>query len=252
MAEIALPIPRQTFPLSAVQQALYECALYVQAAWVEAARSGRYVGIGTGRYASGIVTPDSLVYPVAGDPLSAMVINVAPHAWAIEEGTPGYHLPSVIRWAASRAAHRTKNGRYYLNVPFRHSVPRTGAGITSTAARAMMPTSVYARARGLQPGQRLGGAGLTAYQPRYAPNVRPGHTHASIYAGMQKQGAPGHSQYMTFRRMMSDSPGWHIPPRPGHHIAATVAQETTPAVLARITAAFAQDMATQLQARLAP
>jgi hypothetical protein len=250
MAEILLPIVRESFPLPATARAIYDSALYVQAAWVEAARSGRFIGVGTGRYASGILTPDSLAYPLDGDPYSAMVINVAPHASIIEDGHPGYHLPDVIRWAQARTARRSKQGVWYMAVPFRHNIPRTGAGITSQAARTMMPQAVYNRARHLRPGQRLSNEGLPAYQPRHAPNVRPGEARTSIYAGMRKQGATGHTQYMTFRTITSQSPGWHIPALPPQPIAATVARETTPAVIQRVSAAFAADVAHQLQARL--
>jgi hypothetical protein len=116
----------------------------------------------------------------------------------------------------------------------------------------MMPAAIYRRAKALQPGQRLSGAGLAPYQPRHAPNVRPGAVHQPIFAGMQQHGAQGHHSYMTFRTMTSTSPGWHVPARAGQPIAATVAREATPAILARIAEAFAQDVADHIQSTLSP
>lgn len=238
------------------ERALYDAARAVQAAWVEAAQSGRFFHPGLGGYVRGIVADGSLVYPLDGDSLAAAVVNVAPHAAVIEDGAPAYHLPEVINWTTSRAARRAKDGHFYMYIPFRHTVPRTGAGITSQAQRQMMPRQVYNVARTLQPGQRLtAGAsqgarvhapGLRPYVPAYAPNVRPNYTHASIHEAMVKRGARGHTQYVTFRTLSERSPGWHIPPRQGTHIAATVAAEVSPRVCTMVAEAAAQDIARHL------
>jgi hypothetical protein len=240
------------FPLPATMHAVYDAALLVQAEWVRAAQSSAYIGTNTGAYVRGIQMPESLVYPANDNPLSAWVVNVARHASAVEYGHPSFHLPSVIRWGQTRASRRTKKGSWVIYVPFRHTTPRTEAGITPLAQRQMMPTAVYRVARTLQPGQRITtgptrgrtvhAPGLTPYQPRTAVNIRPGYRHASRYEGMRRQGAKGHTRYITFRAITPQSPGWTIPAQPGTHIAQRVALTTAGDVARMIEAAFLQDV----------
>ena len=253
MPLIAITTPRQPYPMPLTEQALYDAARVVQTAWVEAAQSGRFFHPGLGGYVRGILADGSLVYPLDGDTFAAAVVNIAPYAGAIEDGSPAYHLPAVIDWHASRAARRAKDGHFYLYVPFRHTVPRSGPGVTGHAQRSMMPSAVYAVAKRLQPRQRLTAGpsegnrvhapGLQPYVPAYAPNRRPGYTHASIHESMQRVGAARHTRYMTWRTLSERSPGWHIPPRPGTHIAATVAHEVSARVCAMVADAAALDIA---------
>jgi hypothetical protein len=241
------------------ERAIYDAARLIQTAWVAAAQSGRYFHPGLGGYVRGIVTDDSLVYPLDGDPLSAAVFNLAPYAGVIEEGHPGFHLPSVMHWPTP-ASKRAKAGHYYINVPFRHTVPRSGPGITGQAQRAMMPAPVYQVAKRLAPGERLTAGpsagrrvhapGLTPYVPRYARNRRPGYVHASIYESLEKRGAARHTRYMTWRTLSQRSPGWHIPPRQGTHIAATVAREIAPQLIRLVSDAAQQDVINYIQSRM--
>lgn len=45
----------------------------------------------------------------------------------------------------------------------------------------------------------------------------------SKFSGMIRSGAPGHSQYLTFRVITPTSPGWHIPAQAGHYLGAKTA-----------------------------
>lgn len=244
------------FPETA--EAVRQSAIFAQSVWIMLAQSGQYIHTRTGAYVRGLQMADSLHYPVDNDPLAALVVNVAPHAHVIEEGHAGYHLPSVINWAQARGAKQNAAGRWYLRVPFRHRAPgRPGGGATHATQQAMMPQQVYARAKRLQPGQRVTAGptrgharhvpGLTPYQPRYAPNIRPGYVHASVYEGMQKRGATGHTQYVSWRTMTQDSPGWHIPARPGTHLSQVVTQRILDPITQLIQEAAARDVQRYLQ-----
>jgi hypothetical protein len=248
----------EPFPLPHTIQAVRDALLYVQASWVETARSGRYGRVGTGAYASGILMRESLQHPWQGQPLVGRVVNLAPQAAVIEYGHSGYHLPTAIRWGQARTARRNKRGMPYLVVPFRHSVPRQGAGVTSQAARTMMPTHIYQAARRLRAGKHLTAgrsrgravhaAGLAPYHPATSTNTAAGRgrPRGSIYEGLRRQGARGHTQYLTFRTIRQDSPGWHIPARAGAYIVRAVEREALPYVRTLLQQAFAKDIAAAL------
>lgn len=78
-------------------------------------------------------------------------------------------------------------GKDFRIVAFQHFNPKA-------LQRAAMPPEVYERVRGLAKGKSLKGI------PMKAAEVAKGYT-ASIYEGMKKFGAAGHSQYKTFRVM---------------------------------------------------
>ena len=248
-------------PCPETAEAVRHSALYAQSVWIMLAQSGQYLRTTTGTYVRGLQHADSLQYPVDNDPLTALVVNVAAHARVVEEGHPGYHLPSVMNWATARGVHTSKAGVRYLTVPLRHRAPgRAGGGATTATQAAMMPQQVYAQAKRLRPGARLTAGpsrgrarhapGLTPYQPRYAPNVRPGYTPASVYEGMQKRGAAGHTHYLSFRVMTERSTGWHIPPRPGTHLAQIVAGRILAPITQLMQEAAARDVQRYLQQHL--
>lgn len=117
----------------------------------------------TGQYAADVSF--QRVYPYGGSELACAVLNVSPHAEVLERGHGGYHLPSVIDWGAAEGrgtAKRTKEGRRYLTIAFRHYTSGSAAGgISSARARAMMPTTVSRAARTLH--------GLTEPRPGRDP-----------------------------------------------------------------------------------
>jgi len=90
---------------------------------------------------------DNPVYEVIID-----VVNTAPHARWVEEGHGAFHLPDHIDWNnTSGSIKRTKEGKPYLHIPFRHYafVPtnqHVAKGVTAHAARHMMPHDVHKEA----------------------------------------------------------------------------------------------------------
>jgi hypothetical protein len=246
-----------SFATPATTLALREAAEFIRTSWIAAAE--RLPVSQRRAYIAGLSQPGSVVYNVGGDPLVAMVVNVAPEAEGIELGTPPIHLPEVIRWGQARSARRSKDGRYYLVVPFGHTTPRSG-----TAARrpspARMSWPVYRVARQLQPGQRLSAGpsrgravhapGTAPYVPQNPRNVRPGYTHAALHEGLRRGLEPRRgrsSAYTTFRTMTQESPGWWLPARPGTKLLADVERQVMPQVNAMLEVALRQDIADALQ-----
>lgn len=248
-----------TIPMPLTAQAVQEAAALVQQAWIAMAQAEQMPPHDQAAYIAGLVTPQSLVYPSGGDPLAARVVNRARQAQRIELGTPALHLPSVIRWAQSRAARRSKAGRWYIRIPFRHFATRYGkqiAELRPAAQRQMMPEGVYRRAMRLQRGQHLtAGAtrgravhapGLTPYAPRQVANIRLGYTHVSIYERLRREPGRRGSSSMTYRTMTQESPGWWLPARRGVYILQQVEREVRPRIHAMLTAAVEQDILAHL------
>jgi hypothetical protein len=242
----ALPMPHTAAAVRAAAE-------LVQQAWIAAAEAAPMPERLRGAYLGGLTTPQSLVHPLGGNPLQATVVNIAPEARWVELGRPAVHLPTVINWARSRAARRSKTGRYFLIIPFMHAAARSRSQvgqIRAAARRTMMPWAVYHRARRLQPGERLpsGTPGMQPYVPRYARNIRPGYQHAERQAGMIRTPGTGRgSTYLTFRTLTQDSPGWWLPPQPGIHLAPQVEQATSAQVQALLAEGIRRDVETALQ-----
>ena len=114
------------------ERAVHDAALLLQQAWLTEALSGHY-RFTQGRYADGLMRPDSLVWPEGGDALAAVVRNTAQGAWWIERGTRAYHWPSAIRWGTTPKVRYTQAGRPYLTVPLRQA--RGGAPSAGTPPR---------------------------------------------------------------------------------------------------------------------
>lgn len=242
-----MPLP---FPMRATVGAIREAALFVRDAWVAAAQGLPLGEQQRAAYIAGLLTPQSIVHPLNGDELAAQVVNVAPEAARIEEGTGSIHLPSVIRWAQSKAARRSKAGVYYLIIPFTHAAPRAG----QAPRLGQLTWGMYRVARGLQRGEYLtagrGGGqarpapGMSPYRPRNPLNVRPGYTHAALQERLYRtsERRRGYSAYTTFRTMTEDSSGWHIPARAGAHLARQVERATASHVQALVEAAVREDI----------
>ena len=231
------------------QVAVFHSAMLVQEAWIVLAESREVADV----YLRGLRQRSSLVYPAHGEPLAAAVVNVAPGAARLEEGSPALHLPSVITWPSPRSR-VSKKGTYFLIIPFRHGTPRV------QPRKNPLPRRIYAVARQLQAGQRLtagpshGSAlhapGLVPYEPRNPRNRRPG-TRASIYEGLRRMADPrGAGNYATFRTMTPTSPGWHLPARPGLALAREVVSQMTPEVTRLLETAMRQDLEAAIRQRL--
>lgn len=234
-------------------QAVHDAALTVWLAWISAVEHTSLSAGEQAAYLRGLTSRDSVLHPYQGDPLHALVQNVNPDATRLEYGAPAYHLPSVIRWAQSRSARRSKRGRWYLVVPFTHGTPGTRSN--------PMPSSVYRVARRLQPGQRVTAGptagravhagGMQPYAPRYVRNIRLGYEHVSPHEAMVRRPGKGRSSsYLTFRTMTSDSSGWWIPPKQGAHILDEVRREVMPEIQAMIETGLRQDLASLISQQL--
>jgi hypothetical protein len=144
-----------------------------------------------------------------------------------------------------------------LIIPFRHNT----SGHNALAPD--MPKHVYARAKVLSPSYvlppgtkkpalRRSGSGHLVPQRSYewgerlpagmlGPNPK-GKT--DRYAGMVRMntsaGKAKSSEFLTFRTMSENSPGWVIPPRPGLWIAREVTQKMRPVIEEMIRKAVAE------------
>jgi hypothetical protein len=247
------------FPMPATIEAVEDAGTFVQRAWIAAADQAPMPGGDRARYIAGLLRADALIHPADGDPFQARVVNRAPEAWRIEHGTPAYHLPERIRWAQSRAARRSRAGVWYLHVPLRWARPTLELfpGALRRGGSVMRP-SVARMAERLRPGQRLTAratygrlvhaSGLRPYVPRSQRNVRPGTTHSALEEGMRRVPTRGGgAQYLTFRTMTEQSPGWWIPARPGTPLVAQVARDSASTVADIIAAGVVVDIVAHMQ-----
>ncbi len=252
----------QNFPR--LLQAMQQVGRLVQQHWRELAGQMLQTPLERTAYLRGFA-PDAPAVVEEGDSMQTVVRNTSPQAAAVERGHGAYHLPSRVNWAQSPAVRRTRRGGFYLIIPFRHYSAQRGirarAG-SAAARRQMLARAVYEVARRLQPGQHLtAGAsrgravhapGLTPYVPRMPENVRPGYTHAAAQERLQRfpSGTGGRGQFLTFRTMRPDSPGWWIPAQPPRPIAAQTVRETTPAVRQLLETAASADVEALVAAQL--
>lgn len=132
----------------------------------------------------------------------------------LEKGFPAFDIKRGF--AKSPKRHKTKDGGWYINVPYRHKSPTAKYG-------QRMPADIYMQAKQLRPyTDRLTGTEVT-YPPRVSWT---GYQHHSgIYENMIKvpQGQGKH-QYFTFRRASnkSDPKSWWHPGFKGIKVAPSV------------------------------
>lgn len=252
LVPLGTPINETALPhLSRAVQVIAEAA---QARWVAYAHGaplpdGKVIQNRTGEYARSIMLRQTGNF-------SAEVYSMLPYAEAIETGSPARDLKKML--SSSLKVRLTKDGRRYLIIPFRWSVPgsvagnnmpkalhnwwkgvpqsgstqivngdlkyrrRSGTGALDIKTRLpiMVPAWRY------QWGTRttrddLEGLGLSKKAVKHMEGMyrfRPSAAH----------GGGSHGQYLTFRMMVEGSKGWNVPPQPGKYPARTVAQEMTP------------------------
>jgi hypothetical protein len=257
-----MPLPTATPNTSAAVRAAAEL---VQWAWIQLADTSALSASDKQAYIAGLSTPESVVHPLDGDPLRASVTNHAPEAPRLEHGFASYHLPDRINWATARGAKPSKKGRWYLVIPFRHVAARYGkqiAELRPAMRRQMLTERVYRIAQRLRPEQHLTAGptrdrgvhapGLVPYRPAFARNIRQEYTHAAREERLVRR--PGRSarqsQYLTFRTMTSDSPGWWIPGKKGVELAKQAQRDTAPAVRAMLEAGVRADVVAALRQRM--
>jgi len=244
--------------------AVRAAAELVQWAWIQLAEASPMSASDRQAYIGGLSAPESVVHPLAGDPLQASVTNHAPEAPRLEHGFASYHLPSRINWATAKGAKQSK-GRWYMVIPFRHVAARYGkqiAELRPAMQRQMLTERVYRIAQRLRPEQHLTAGptrgrgvhapGLTPYRPAFARNIRPDYIHAAREERLVRR--PGRSarqsQYLTFRTMTSDSPGWWMPGKTGVELAKQAQRDTAPAVRAMIEAGVRADVVAALRQQI--
>lgn len=235
------------------------------AAWQDLARDHR----DSGQYLAALERQQSLNYPYLGDPNVVAIVNTMPYAIYLEEGHPGFHLPS--RWSHWKVS---KEGRLYARVPFRIPTPFSpGGGVSSHRRRlgTAMPKSVYAQALQLRHGQRLTGFGELYKQSKSyiyyrqlfgeaapeLPDVAGYTWKTSQFEGMQHvtmvTPLGGHQAwYQTVRTITPESEGWYVPPSPAYHFADRALEQAAPGIQEALSQAAAQDAMAALYAALEP
>ncbi len=244
--------------LPATADAVARSTVMVQERWVHnAMRAFTHSG---GSYVRGIM--DGAQYPYQGDPYRGAVINTAPNADVVENGSAPYDMKRMLY--TSPKARMSKDGKRYMIIPFRHGTP-------GTKSMAAMPKSIYKQAKSLAVSRRTSARQITnpvtgkkVTRNTYnwggrlrqsdveaagaaKVNMQP-HYKSSIYAGMVKMANDtGGSQYMTFRVMHQDSTGWQHPGTAAKKLAENTANEMESEVQAEIEKGFDQDMKTMLR-----
>lgn len=186
---------------------------------------------------------ESIQWKMVG-PMEAEITTDYDQAGPIETGRPSRDLKKML--STSQKTRRTKSGKRYLVIPFRHN----SSG--NTAHTRAMPSNVYNRAKKLapskllppgtiMPAQRLSASGHLVAQHSYdwggrlpaglVPKLKSSHK-TDIYAGMYRfdTSTPKSksSAYLTFRVMVEGSAGWIVPAKPGLYLAKKVSEELQP------------------------
>lgn len=250
-------ITAEVFPL--LNQAVRAVAQQTQINWMEAVHRAKLWSGEKDLYAG------SIQMQMTG-PFSAVVWTDYKHATEIETGRPARDLKKYLDTSAK--VRRTKDGRRFLVIPFRHNTPGNAAHARP------MPKSVHKLAeqmtssRTVGQGQRPSGE-MVSLHPKWGmrtlkkqqpfasdPRTRSALlVNRNVYAwgdkldltgvrGMRKEtkaryqgmvrfdtttpGGKRSSQYLTFRIMMDGQKGWIVPPQPGQFIAQKVVQEMQP------------------------
>ena len=207
-------------------------------------------------------------FELDGNPLAGRVLCTHPAVHWLEDGHMGSFDMKKALQTSSKVKY-TKEGKRYLVIPLRHGTPGTvsfrspfeKAGTNQSQRISGMPKSVYEKASSL--GIYLGGIDKktlrrTTHRKKRMDRVikagsfpefgfqgkaKRGHK-ADPFAGMvriPRQG--GGSEYITFRVMSEDSPGWIHPGNPPLRIAERTRARSEAPVLGLIEAAVALDVA---------
>jgi hypothetical protein len=238
-----------TFDPSVLQQGLVDAAVFVRDVWRSAVSGsvlpGMHRAVNDDKYAAALNTGDSIRLPAAFQAI-VLPVGYADGVNRVEEGYPAYDMkPGLLNGPKSRPL-KDGSGRYNT-VPFRHYTPASpGGGSTAISIKMRMPDEVYRQAKNL--GRSLPGAsGKIDWNQSLSWDAAPatnfmGYTHtASIYQGMYRVGDPGHTQYLTFRRVStprtvngkqrgSDPRAWWHPGAPGNPVAQAVYDYCMPQV----------------------
>ena len=158
---------------------------------------------------------NSIVYPLDSDGFIGSVELNGKLPNMIESGFSSFDMK--IGFGKSSRVKKTKDGGWYLTIPFRHSIPNSNGSFG-----APMPKDIYKVAKKLAPGSKMSvkgnlGKSWTGYQHK-----------SNIYDGLQRivksYNKATQSQYYTFRRVSnnSDPMSWHHPGYVGAKIAESI------------------------------
>lgn len=250
-------LTRAEFPT--LSYAVQKMAGYGQSIWQEYASgkplpNGKVIHARSGRYMRSIMIHQT------GD-FSSEIYTDLHYAEGIEKGTPARDMKRMLD--TSMKVRMSKKGKRYLIIPFRHGAPTntlTSDGKNATGMNTM-PESVFEawkgmkRSRIVSVGRRASGNG--AYDPRTRKRFMvsqrkykwgdrmtedqlrsqgisgrqlkhmKGMVHMQQRKGLGQKGGV-HGQYLTFRVMSEDSPGWLVKAREGAWPAKTTASELRP------------------------
>lgn len=249
--QIALPpdIPFGPDAFPTLAGAVAEMAMLAKAQWLAYAQgeplpNGQVIGIRSGTYHRSIQLEQV-------GPFAFRVFSNLAYAEAIETGSPARDLKKMLD--SSLKVRRTKDGKRYLIIPFRWGTPGTigfGNNVMPQAVHDFFKPQSVARSRIISLGRRESGTGaydlktrqtILVPQRNYAWGARLTAQHlgamgiggqaAKHMAGMTNfrkkdaRGGAAHSQYLTFRVMTEDSPGWQAPAIPGKYPAKITAEK---------------------------
>ncbi len=225
----------------------------------EEARKRWIVAVDEARLWSGEKRPyaASIKWQMTG-PLSALVWSDYRYAKEIEEGRPAKDLKRMLD--TSQKVRRTRAGKRFLIIPFRHNVADMPADVYQEAKQ-LAPSRVVGQ--GSRPAGEIVGFGMAPAAPNPGVSKRflsstatrgPVMVPKAVYAWGDKLAAGSlgpnprgktdrfagmyrfdtstpkakRSTYLTFRVMMEGSPGWIVPPKPGLLLAKGVADGLQP------------------------
>jgi hypothetical protein len=266
-------IPQQLLALLGTQfmdTVLDDVAASARAKWILLAQ--QRLGSSKRDYIDGIQDVEG-----SGKERSITLVGWLPNA--VEQGIDSYDLRTTLLGPGKGKT--AKDGHKYRPIPFRHGTPGSGGqagtpmgarlgpqggqsfayaatGIMDKAQAAKLGKAIYARARALEQGQRLGTRKGTGYVPiresrdvaqvMRVPKLAPWHK-TDIFAGMQRDTKTyeraTQAQYTTFRTISEAKPdGWIHPGIQARHLAAEVEEHVQglvgKAVLAAVRAAAGQ------------
>jgi len=192
-----------------LQRGLENAAIYVRDVWRSAVQGNVLPGMSKSltddEYAKALSTGDSLNFP---SQFKAIVspVGYAKEVLEIEGGKEAWDMkPDLLSGPKART---TKDGSgKYNTIPFRHYTPTSpSSGASAISIKMSMPDEVYKQAKQLTRSVSHGTGGIKWEAPLTwdAPSETSfkGYTHqSSVYHGMYKTGNPGHTNYVTFRRV---------------------------------------------------
>lgn len=268
-AQANAAVNERVFPL--LHQAVRVIAQQTQIKWMDAVEHARLWKGEKDRYKNSIqMSMDD------GKPFAALVWADYKYASDIETGRPPYDLKRMLNTSAK--VRRTKDGRRFLVIPFRHNTPGNEAHASAMPQHVYDAASQLAPSRIVSQSQRPAGE-ITSLHPVHGmralkhqtPFLSSRATKATYmvpkfnyrwggklgagsmgpnpkgkvdrFAGMYRfdTSTPGggrHSTFMTFRIMMEGQAGWIIPARPGLYLAKRVVDEMQPIAESAFTGAI--------------